>query len=365
MGEERDGIRHSGSVSVLVRAGVAAWAVVGIGLVGYGVVLVLRPLRLVLVSLTVAALLGVILEPVVVRLVRAGLPRWAAVSTAYAAVLVPTALGAWSLVQVAWEQLQVLVRDAPSLLTRAGDAVDQAWERLQAWGVPLPASDPFEWMRLTGELVARWVGRGIGGAARVAGFVLAVMAGFVLGFPLLVSLPRLRADLLTLTPARRRREIEAWMRIVGEVVGRFVRGQLVIAVIVGILSGLGLRILGVPWAILVGTVAGATNLVPYIGPIVGSAIGIVLGLAEGGVWLAWWVFVLFFAVQQFESYILGPLIVGRAVRVPAFVLMVGILVGASVAGIAGMLLAAPLLGAVKAVQERSRTLQGRIESGQT
>jgi len=126
-----------------------------------------------------------------------------------------------------------------------------------------------------------------------------------------------------------------------EVVGGFVRGVLLDAVIVAIISSILMLIINHPFAILVGVIAGICNVVPYIGPLVGAIVAFVLGIFSS-ITLGIWGFVLLILYQQVDGNIIQPKIVGGSVGLPAVWTLISLTIGGGYAGPVGMILAVPI-----------------------
>jgi len=121
----------------------------------------------------------------------------------------------------------------------------------------------------------------------------------------------------------------------------WLRGQLIAMVVVGLLTGFGLWALGMPSALTLGLLAGILEFIPFAGPILSMIPAILLALAVSPD-LALWVLLLYFAVQQFEGYILTPLVQQYAVDLPGVVLLFALIAFAALFGTLGVILAAPL-----------------------
>lgn len=121
----------------------------------------------------------------------------------------------------------------------------------------------------------------------------------------------------------------------------WLKGQLIAMVVVGLLTGLGLWLLGVPSAFALGLLAGLFEFIPFAGPILSAIPAVLLALAVGPD-LALWVALLYFAVQQFEGYVLTPLVQQYAVDLPGVVLLFSLLGFGAIFGTLGIILAAPL-----------------------
>jgi len=130
----------------------------------------------------------------------------------------------------------------------------------------------------------------------------------------------------------------------------YIRGQLIDATAVGILTSLGLAVLGFPYALVIGLIAGVGNLIPYLGPILGfiPALLVIIVTPEWfGVWEALTVVSVFVTVQLIENMVIYPLAVGKSVELHPLIVFLGIVVGGQLGGIVGMIIAIPLIAILK------------------
>lgn len=130
--------------------------------------------------------------------------------------------------------------------------------------------------------------------------------------------------------------------------GNFIRGQFIVALFVGTFTAIGLLILGVNYALIIGLIAGITNIIPYFGPIIGGALGVSFALLESPM-KAIWVLILFVVIQQIEGNILQPKIMGDKVGLHPLIIIIALLIGGSLMGILGMLLAIPIATTLKII----------------
>ena len=130
-----------------------------------------------------------------------------------------------------------------------------------------------------------------------------------------------------------------------EVVGGFVRGVLLDALIVGIVSSILMLIIHHPFAVLVGVIAGISNIIPYIGPAIGAIVAFVLGMFSS-ITLGIWGFVLLILYQQVDGNIIQPKIVGGSVGLPAVWTLIALTIGGGYAGAIGMIVAVPIAAIV-------------------
>ena len=131
-------------------------------------------------------------------------------------------------------------------------------------------------------------------------------------------------------------------RTIHEVFGKFIQGQLLEAFFVGVLSAIALSIVGIDYAFVIGIIAGICNMIPYVGPIVGTILAAVMGLLSGRPIKVIYSIIAMLVVQQIDNNLLAPKIVGDSVGLHAVFTMMAILIGGSVGGLFGMLLAVPI-----------------------
>lgn len=136
-------------------------------------------------------------------------------------------------------------------------------------------------------------------------------------------------------------------RIIHEVFGKYLRGQLLEAFFVGVLSAIALTIVGIDYAFVIGIIAGICNMIPYVGPVVGTVLAAIIGLLSGNPFKILYAIIAMLVVQQIDNNLLAPKIVGESVGLHAVFTMLAILIGGNVGGLLGMLLAVPLAASFK------------------
>lgn len=137
--------------------------------------------------------------------------------------------------------------------------------------------------------------------------------------------------------------------IINKSFSNYIRGQLVDAIIIGILSAIALSIVGVDSAVIIGIIAGICNLIPYIGPVIGTVLAILMALPSGEYKMIIWVIVAMVIVQQIDNNLIAPRIVGDSVGLHPVFTMLAILIGGNVGGLLGMLIAVPLTASFKTI----------------
>lgn len=170
--------------------------------------------------------------------------------------------------------------------------------------------------------------------------VLTLIFLLVLTFYLLLERENLEARIASLFLGKEER-VKKSIVAIEEKLGSWLRGQLFLSVIIGLLVYLGLLILGIPYALPLALVAGVLEVVPVIGPIVSAIPAIFIALTISPV-LALGVAAMFFVIQQMENHLIVPQVMKRAVGLNPLVVILAIAVGSRLLGFAGALLAVPL-----------------------
>lgn len=178
-----------------------------------------------------------------------------------------------------------------------------------------------------------------GGGARV-GIVL------VLSAYLLYNFPRYNRSFLRAFPHRHRPEIEEVMIDAGRSVGGYVRAQVLISVIVGGLTFLGLALVGIPLASALGLIAGIANLIPFLGPIITAVPTLLLAFTEGSGQVIGAIVVLA-AINQIDGHLLSPMIFSRVISLDPVTVILAILLGAALFGFLGAVVAVPIAAFLK------------------
>ena len=335
-----------------VRVGVVAWCGIGVVVLGYLLLRLVVYVNPVVPPLLIAVAVVYLLNPLVSALERRGVPRVAGAGIVYVLFLCIVALIVSLLVPVVARQVSQVIDHFPDYLTDAQGYLRRVAARFgQEPDLHLDADQVRQW--LTAEDNRRTVTRYLTGLRTVTTSLLSGLIVFVVGpvmaFYLLVDLPRLERGAMALVPPGNREEIRGLMDRIGQAVGGFFRGQLLVALFVGVASSIGLWAIGLPFWLLVGMVAGLFNLVPLVGPFIGGGLAVVIALISGQPLKAVWAALVLLVVQQIDNHLISPNVMGRTVQLHPVVVILALLVGASFAGLFGMLVIVPLVAVAKIV----------------
>jgi predicted PurR-regulated permease PerM len=318
--------------------------------IAWGVLTVLFP---VLILLLIAMLVAFLLGGPVSRLQALGMPRALAVMLVYL-VLLSLIFGLGSLL------VKPLANQISALSTLLGSAKGrhdlQVWVKntnhfFQQHNIPLSLDK----IQSQGITYAQQAGTKVLGSTldvvlNVSHVVIDIVAVIVISLYLLIDGPRLHHNILRIIPERQRHTVLFIEVTVRSVVGSYVRGQLILAIIIGLMAGIGSTILDLRYPLVIGMLAGFFELVPMLGPILGAAPAI--GIAAFQSWqLVIATIIMFILIQQLEAHVIAPRIMGHAVGVHPIVAIMAVLLGAELDGILGALVAVPVAGIIYVIAQ--------------
>jgi len=182
----------------------------------------------------------------------------------------------------------------------------------------------------------------------VVGAALDIILVAVMSVYLLIDGKRVVNGLRQNMPRRQRGRIRFLLDTLQRVVGGYIRGQLALCGLIGVLVGAGMEILGVPYALLLGVVAFVLEFIPVLGTLVSGLICVLLALTKGWL-LAIIVLVYFVVVHVIEGDVVGPRIVGKAIGLHPVVSLAALIAGGELFGIWGALFASPVAGVLQAL----------------
>ncbi len=306
-----------------------------------------------IVLIMIAVVLAASISPLVDWAETKRIPRWLAVILAYLTLI--GSLSGFGLIigPSVIDQISLLVRQLPifaekivdiasDLASRLGEDTPELIEQL------IDTQSLTNWViRSSQQLLLRSYGitRGI-----VGGVFSLILALFVSGY-MVADSKTLIKSLVQLFPYPWNERLNTQVAQVSRRMGGYLRGRVIVSAILGVATTTGLGFLGLrDFSIGLGAIAGLTNLIPFIGPILGAIPALIVALAKGG-FLFFWVLLLYVIIQNIETYILDPLLVGTTVGVHPLFQLLSVLGGVQVLGIIGALIVPPWFAGVAALVE--------------
>lgn len=281
-----------------------------------------------------------------------GSKRTIAVVIVYAAGIVVVAGLVAVIAPESFRQGSRLVNAAPELISEAREQIER-WSGEYGDRIPRDIRDRIE--STLGSASSVMIGAFTTIATRTLGGVLNVVS-VVIGFAIVpffvFYILKDRDEIFdglygTLPPAGRRHAVNV-IGIINNVLGVYVRAQLTLVAFVAIVVFVGLWLIGVPYALVLGIIAGFAELIPIVGPLLGMLPGILVTLATspGDIF---WVLALYIGIQAVQNAFIAPRVQGQAVKLHPALIMIVIIVASEAAGLWGIVIAVPLVAAVRDV----------------
>jgi predicted PurR-regulated permease PerM len=288
-----------------------------------------------------------------VRRLNARFPLLWSILLAYVGIVAIIAFGVAVVVPALYADSQSLVRTSPELVHNAQVFFSNPHNPLIA---RLPesvrgylATVPPQLAKLGQDYAAAGAASFFALLLSVVGLLATVVVIPVISVYLMIEAPGLIRAGLQALPARARPEALALMHDLDKVLGGFIRGQLTVGATIGAFITLALLILHVKYAVLIGVVAGIFDVIPYVGALVGFVPSVTLAFFNDGWQHALIVAAVFALIFQAEGHFIAPKIVSDSVGLSPLMVIVAILIGGDLLGIAGMFLAVPIAAVLRVV----------------
>jgi predicted PurR-regulated permease PerM len=293
----------------------------------------------------VAALLAYALAPAV-RLLSRVMPRVLAILIVYLFVLGGISMLLYFIINTTIQEVSALITNLEPILVPKGNQPSQLVVFLGRFGITQQQITGF------GNQIISQANGFIGGVVplltSIFSAALDIIIVAVLSIYLLIDGARLKRWIEQHAPMVLRERTQFALNTLERVVGGYIRGQLTLSLLIGVLVGVGMSIFRLPYSVLLGVLAFVLEFIPVLGTLTSGVICVLIALTQG--WLiALGVLIYFILVHVFEGDVVGPRIVGKAVGLHPAVSLVALIAGAELFGVWGALLAAPLAGLIQAL----------------
>jgi predicted PurR-regulated permease PerM len=331
---------------------IVAWSIVMVG-VALLLAVALYQVRTVLMLVYVSALLAIGLAPIVRAVERQTVlpvgtrrfPRWLAILTLYLTLLVAVVGLGFAVIPPLVRQGQSLWRRLPDLFARGQQfLIDRGLLDHQFTMSEALQKAPTSVLGAGGDAVTTVVGAVID----VAGGVFGVVTILILTFYMLVESDTIFRRFVRLFPIEQRLRIATVSSDITIKVSAWLGGQLLLGAIIGTTATLGLWLLGMPYFFVLGFIAGVGELIPMVGPVLSAIPALMVALTVSPS-MALGVGAFFLVQQQFENHLLVPKLMERQVGVSAVTVIIALLMGGSLLGIVGALLAVPTAAVLQVI----------------
>jgi predicted PurR-regulated permease PerM len=320
---------------------------------------VVRIAAIIILPFVIAGFITYLLHPIVEKLHEKGLHRGLAIILIYILFFGGIGFALYKGIPAIIDQIKDLSESAPVFAEQYREWIDMLQSHTRAWPDGLQARiddgiDAFE-QKLDSLLT----------------IIVNILAGFLnsalllmiipfIAFYMLKDYPLLKKTVWYLTPKSWRKRGTLFLRDVDQSLGSYIRGQLLVCVIIGSISALLFWVVHLKYPLLLGLIVGATNVIPYFGPIIGAVPAVIIAATTSGKLVIYTV-VIVFGLQFLEGNILSPYIVGKSLHMHPLLIMVALTAGGEVGGILGMILAVPVLVILKVgiIHAKNHLIQGK------
>ncbi len=322
--------------------------------------LLLSRLKPLLVPVLLAALLTYVLHPVVNWLNRR-MRRGLAVAVVYLLLIVVGAGASTGLGLAVSQQVVGLVQDVGNWSSEIPNALERLSEvrfTLGPWVIDLGAINLAPALASLASSIRPLIS-GAGGmlasvASATASAFSVALAVMVLGYYMLLDSRPPEASFVDLVPPAYQADVQRLLKETAAAWNAFLRGQLLLSAVIGILVAVVLSVLGVRFSLVLGLIAGLLEFVPIFGPAMAGLVAVLVALFQGSNWFglsplvyALVVLAVFIVIQQLENNILVPRIIGGTLNLSPVLVLLGALAGGTLAGVIGLLLAAPAVATLR------------------
>jgi len=286
--------------------------------------------RDILIAFFLAIVISAALDPIVSWLEKRKIPRVLSTLALYILLIFFLAMLAYAVVPVALSEFS-------TLLGSLGQYSGTIFEFIDTSGLIESVNQSiskFANLLLSGSTSLLEV------SARFLGGLATVLSVFVLSFYLTVGKDGVEKFLLAVMPSAYEPKVLDLYGRIKKKMGQWLAGQIMLSLAIGLITFLGLWILGVKYSLLLGFIAGVFELVPFVGPIFSGSVAVLVGLTQS-VNLAFYVLILFVIIQQLENNLLVPAVTNLTTALQPVVALVSIMIGAKVFGFVGLILAIP------------------------
>ena len=311
-------------------------------------VVVLWLIRDVLGAFVLGAAIAFLIQPGVHRLTEVGIPRMAAIGLIFVAIILALAGLILLVVPLGVSEVGQLQAQAPALSAEAQKRINELQgSPVSIFGlnVDLTYTTQFLSSHLRDYLLGQF-GNAVSIGVTALTTVLQILLMFIVAFLLALDAAAVRRVLRRLVPNDYRTDFDQIWRRIRRMLYAYVRGQVIIAGMIGILSGIACALLGLADPVALGLLAGITAIIPYLGPFLGAIPAILVALAISPL-QALLIALAYFVISNLILNFVYPKVMGDAVKLPPLLVIVAFIAGFSWAGVLGMFVAVPIAATLR------------------
>jgi len=286
-----------------------------------------------------------LLHPIVEKLHEKGLHRGLAIIFIYIIFFGGIGIGLYKGIPAIIDQLKDLSENAPAFAEQYRSWIDTLQSHTRAWpdGLQVRMNEGIDTFEKKMDSLLTII---VNILMKFLNSALIMLIIPFIAFYMLKDFALIKRAVWYITPKKWRKKGTLFLKDVDESLGSYIRGQLLVCVIIGSISALLFWVFDLKYPLLLGLIVGATNVIPYFGPIIGAVPAVIIATTTS-IKLVIITLVIVFGLQFLEGNILSPYIVGKSLHMHPLVIMVALTAGGEIGGILGLILAVPVLAVLK------------------
>lgn len=307
----------------------------------------------ILVPFFMAIIITYLLRPIVLRLESKNIKRTTSILIIYLGLIIVILLTVIFVIPEFITNLKELINSIPVISDKIKGWVNGVFNFIQSTNWPEDIKEPIfeethEGILALQNYMIDSLKRYLAKFARTLTASFNLIISMVIAYYFIKDAKYFKNMLLSLVPSKWKNDIVITGREVNKILSSFIQGQLVTALIVGILETIALYIIGVKYALVLGFIGGVANIIPFFGPILGSIPAIAIAFVQSPI-KALWVVGVFFVIQQLDNCYISPKIIEGKLGIHPVTTIFVVLLGGEFFGILGMLIAVPIAAILKVI----------------
>ncbi|WP_307473269.1 AI-2E family transporter [Cytobacillus purgationiresistens] len=299
----------------------------------------------VVIPFIIGAFITYLLHPIVEKLHSTGLHRGLATFIIYFIFFGGVGLALYKGIPAFIHQLKDLVDNAPLFANQYRDAIGAVQNKTSTWPEMLQMKVD-EGIQQMEAALDRLLSKVIDILLNILNYAVVIAVIPFISFYLLKDHSQVKRAAWYLTPRKWRKEGILFLRDIDKSLGGYIRGQLLVCLVIGVISALLFWAFGLKYPLLLGFIIGITNIIPYFGPVIGAIPAIIIAFTMS-IKLVIIVIIIMIVLQFVEGNILSPFIVGKSLHMHPLIIMLALLAGGEAGGIIGLIIAVPILAVIK------------------
>lgn len=313
----------------------------------FGLYLARNPLKATLVPLILGITIAYLLNPLVEFLIGRGFSRLTAIILIYLSLALGILIVLICIIPIVFKELSKLIDMIPYYTLYIQSFIAGIKKDNVITLLPQGVKDILdENIRYLEKVLLNSLERVLQMTISIFSNAFSLVLAPILGFYLLRDKDVIKKNIYSLIPNSIKPKILSVLKDIDETLGRYIKGQIIVSSVVAVMTTIGLILIQIDYAIVIGIMAGMANIIPYFGPIIGAIPAIAIAALKSPT-LIIWVIIVFIIVQQIDSTIISPKIIGTNIGLHPVIVIISLIFGGELFGLVGMLLAIPIVAVFK------------------